>query len=196
MGRPVVHWEFWSDDPEKVSEFYEKVFDWEIRHIPEMDYRMVDTGSSGGIGGGIMKPKQGAWSAKLAFYIDVDDLDAYAAKVVEHGGKMLVDKMDVPNVGQLSLFEDTDGRCVGMWKQRAPVPEGETLEPVLETNNPGLLAVYESALNNAEIPYFIRGGEAASLMPLNATLVVPSHHVQAARDILRDAEEAHEDPAD
>jgi predicted enzyme related to lactoylglutathione lyase len=196
MGRPVVHWEFWSDDPQKVAEFYEKVFDWGIRHIPEMDYRMVDTGGSGGIGGGIMKPKQGPWPAKLAFYIDVDDLDAYGAKVVEHGGKMLVDKMDIPNVGQLSLFEDPDGRCIGMWKQTAEMLEGETFEPVLETNNPGLLAVYESALNNSEIPYFVRGAEAASLMPLNATVVVPSHHVQAAKELLREAEEAHDNQDD
>jgi hypothetical protein len=27
MGRPVVHWEFWSEDPGKIAEFYEKVFD-------------------------------------------------------------------------------------------------------------------------------------------------------------------------
>jgi len=25
--------------------------------------------------------------------------------------------MDVPGVGQLSLFEDLDGRVLGMWKQ-------------------------------------------------------------------------------
>lgn len=27
MGQPVVHWEFWSEDPEKISDFYRKVFD-------------------------------------------------------------------------------------------------------------------------------------------------------------------------
>lgn len=51
MGRPVVHWELWSEDPEKVSDFYEKVFDWKIRHIPEMNYRLVETGGEGGING-------------------------------------------------------------------------------------------------------------------------------------------------
>ena len=35
MGRPVVHWELWSEDPGKVSEFYEKVFDWQIKHVPQ-----------------------------------------------------------------------------------------------------------------------------------------------------------------
>ena len=117
MGRPVVHWEFWSEDPEKISEFYKQVFDWEIRHIPEMNYRLVETGGTGGINGGIMKPQKGSWPGKMAFYIDVDDLDAYGKKIQESGGKIVVEKMDVPGVGQLSLFEDPDGRVIGMWKQ-------------------------------------------------------------------------------
>ena len=117
MGQPVVHWELWSEDPEKVSEFYKEVFDWEIRHIPEMNYRLVETGGKGGINGGIMKPKAGPWPGKLAFYIDVDDLDLYGDKIKKAGGKIVVDKMEVPGVGQLSLFEDPDGRVMGIWKQ-------------------------------------------------------------------------------
>jgi predicted enzyme related to lactoylglutathione lyase len=64
-----------------------------------------------------MKPQRGPWPGKLAFYIDVDDLDGYARKIRQAGGKIVVDKMDVPGVGQLSLFEDPDGRVLGMWKQ-------------------------------------------------------------------------------
>ena len=117
MGRPVVHWEFWSEDPAKISEFYETVFDWQIREIPDLNYRLVETGGKGGINGGIMQPQKGPWPGKLAFYIDVDDLDAYAKKITQAGGKIVVDKMDVPGVGQLSLFEDPEGRVLGLWKQ-------------------------------------------------------------------------------
>lgn len=59
MGRPAVHWEFWTEDPNRVSDFYKRVFDWEIRSIPALDYRLVETGGSGGINGGIMKPQAG-----------------------------------------------------------------------------------------------------------------------------------------
>ncbi len=48
MGRPVVHWELWSEDPKRLSDFYKDVFDWEIRHIPEMDYHLVETKGEGG----------------------------------------------------------------------------------------------------------------------------------------------------
>ncbi len=117
MGRPVVHWELWSENPEKAADFYRKVFDWDIRHIPEMNYHLVETGGTGGINGGIMKPQRGPWPGKLAFYIDVDDIDAYGKKIQQAGGKLVVEKMDVPGVGQFALFEDPDGRVLGIWKQ-------------------------------------------------------------------------------
>ena len=120
MGNPVVHWEFWSEDSGKITEFYKQVFDWQTREIAGMDYHLVETGGEGGINGGVMTPKAGPWPAKMAFYIDVDDLDVYNAKVTEAGGKILVEKQDVPGVGQFSLFEDPDGRVLGMWKQLAP----------------------------------------------------------------------------
>ncbi len=119
MGRPVVHWEFWSDDPDRASRFYQEVFDWQIRALPDLNYYLVETGGTGGINGGIMKPQRGPWPGKLAFYIDVEDLDKYAMKIRDAGGKIILDKMDVPGVGQLSLFEDPDGRVLGMWKRPA-----------------------------------------------------------------------------
>jgi predicted enzyme related to lactoylglutathione lyase len=30
MGKPVVHWELWSKDPEKISSFYAKLFGWKM----------------------------------------------------------------------------------------------------------------------------------------------------------------------
>jgi predicted enzyme related to lactoylglutathione lyase len=118
MGKPVVHWELWSRDAKKVSDFYSKVFDWQIKFIPEMNYHLVDTGGQGGINGGIMTPKEGPWPGNMAFYIDVDDLAAYNAKIKEAGGKIVVERMEIPGVGAFSLFEDPDGRVMGMWYQK------------------------------------------------------------------------------
>jgi predicted enzyme related to lactoylglutathione lyase len=118
MGKPVVHWEFWSKDPEKISEFYEKVFDWKVQHVPEMNYRLVETGGQGGINGGIMKPQEGSWPGNMALYIDVENLETYVQKIKAAGGKIVVERMDIPNVGAFSLFEDPDGRVMGLWFQQ------------------------------------------------------------------------------
>jgi predicted enzyme related to lactoylglutathione lyase len=118
MGCPVVHWELWSEDPDKVADFYGAVFDWEIRSIPEMNYHLVEAGGDGGIGGGIMKPQRGPWPGNMALYIDVDELAPYRQKIVAAGGKIIVEEQVVPGVGSFSLFEDPDGRVLGMWKQQ------------------------------------------------------------------------------
>ena len=75
MGKPVVFWELLSKEPEKVSAFYEKIFGWKVQHVPELNYRLVETGGQGGINGGILKPERTEpWPGNMTVYIDVDDL--------------------------------------------------------------------------------------------------------------------------
>jgi predicted enzyme related to lactoylglutathione lyase len=117
MPYPVVHWEFWSEDPAKCADFYAKAFDWNINHVEEINYRLVDTGGEGGINGGIMQPQQGPWPGNMAFYINVDDLDEIRQRIKDAGGKVVVEEQEVPNVGSFCLFQDPDGRVLGCWKQ-------------------------------------------------------------------------------
>ena len=117
MGNPVVHWELMSKDPSKVSDFYAKIFGWKVRHIPEMNYRMVDTGGAGGINGGILKPeRKGRWPGNMTLYINVDDLAAYRKKIVAAGGKIHVEEQAIPGMGSFALFTDPEGRMMGLWK--------------------------------------------------------------------------------
>jgi len=120
MGNPVVHWEFGTENPEKVSDFYSKVFDWKIQNFPEIKYRMVDTQAGAGINGGIMTPERsGPWPGNMSFYIDVEDLATYRKKIEQAGGKILVPEQEVPGMGSFALFSDPDGRVLGIWKQAA-----------------------------------------------------------------------------
>jgi len=117
MGNPVVHWELMSKEPEKVSEFYKKVFDWKIQHMPEMNYRMVETGGQGGINGGILKPeREGPCPGNMTMYIAVDDLASYRKRIVAAGGKIHVEEQEVPGMGAFSLFTDPEGRMMGIWR--------------------------------------------------------------------------------
>ena len=120
MGQPVVHWELWSKTPEKVCDFYRRVFDWNIRPVPQVNqYHLVDTGGQGGINGGIMTPqREGPWPGNMSFYIAVDDLAAYRKRVQDAGGKILVEEQQVPDMGAYSLFADPEGRVMGLWKPK------------------------------------------------------------------------------
>ena len=119
MGNAVIHFELMSKEPEKVSAFYSKVFDWNVNHVPEINYRIVETGGEGGINGGIVKPdKPGPWPGNMLFYILVDDLAAYRKKVVAAGGRIQVEEHKVPGMGKFSLFTDPEGRMMGLWKAK------------------------------------------------------------------------------
>jgi predicted enzyme related to lactoylglutathione lyase len=116
MSAPVAHWEFWSQDPQQLADFYASAFDWKMTFLENMNYHLVNA-EEGGIGGGIMKPQAGPWPGNMAFYIRVDDLETYKQRVVDAGGKIVVDRQEVPDVGTFSMFEDPDGRVVGIWQR-------------------------------------------------------------------------------
>ena len=119
MGRPVVHWELMSKDPAKISDFYAKIFGWQVKHMPEMNYRIVETGAGTGINGGVVKPdREGPWPGNMLFYIDVEDLAAYRNKIVAAGGKIHVEEQEVPGMGSFSLFTDPEGRMMGLWRSK------------------------------------------------------------------------------
>lgn len=117
MGNPVVHWELWSRNPDHVSEFYSNVFGWEIQPTPQLNYRYVDTLTEEGIKGGIIQPEEGPLPGNMTFYISVDDLAGYREKIVEAGGEIIVEEVEVPGMGSFSLFKDPEGRVVGIWNQ-------------------------------------------------------------------------------
>jgi predicted enzyme related to lactoylglutathione lyase len=117
MGNPVVHWELMSNDPAGVAAFYAKIFGWKVKHMPQLNYRTVDTGSKDGINGGILKPeREGPWPGNQIFYVGVDDLAKYCKKIVAAGGKIHVEEQEVPGIGSLSLFTDPEGRMNGLFK--------------------------------------------------------------------------------
>lgn len=114
MSNPVVHFEFWSREPEKLAEFYQQAFDWDIQHMPEMNYRMVNTGE--GLGGGIMQPDEGEMPGNMAVYLNTDDLAATRAKIQAAGGKIILEEQEIPGMGKMCLFADPDGRVNGVWQ--------------------------------------------------------------------------------
>ncbi|MGH8513743.1 MAG: VOC family protein [Gammaproteobacteria bacterium] len=122
MGNAVIHFELMSREPEKVSAFYAKVFDWSINHVPQINYRIVETGAEGemhGINGGIVKPdKPGPWPGNMLFYILVDDLAKYREQIVAAGGKIHIEEQKVRGMGKFSLFTDPEGRMMGLWKAK------------------------------------------------------------------------------
>ena len=110
-----VHFELASDDLEKTAAFYREVFSWQIQKWEgPVTYWLVSTGdeSTPGINGGLMQTS-GEFRGTINT-IEVEDIDAAIAKVLAHGGEMVLEKDVIPGVGYQAYFKDNMGILVGL----------------------------------------------------------------------------------
>ena len=113
----VVHFEIYTDDPEVVRPFYEKVFGWKVKKFEgsPIEYWLVTTGDDKepGINGGLARPREGQSPGTLNT-IAVASLEESIRKLEEHGGKICVPKMAIPGVGWLAYAADPAGNVFGI----------------------------------------------------------------------------------
>jgi predicted enzyme related to lactoylglutathione lyase len=113
----VVHFEIYSDDPEVVRPFYQKVFGWTFKKFEggPIEYWLVTTGDDKepGINGGLARPREGQSPGTLNT-IAVGSLEQSIKKLEGHGGRICVPKMAIPSVGWLAYAEDPAGNVFGI----------------------------------------------------------------------------------
>lgn len=121
MPRPI-HFEIHASDPERVQDFYRKLFGWQFQKWEgPMEYWLVTTGPDAepGINGGLLR-RQGAPAADgqavnaYVCTVGVDSVDKALGTAGELGGTVAVPKMPVPGMGWLAYVKDPDGNIVGI----------------------------------------------------------------------------------
>lgn len=113
MPNPVVHFEIGCRDSAKATAFYSKLFGWGIEAYGPAS--MIATGSKEGIQGHISSHGHEPHNYCVV-YVQVDDLDAYAKKATELGGKVMIPATEVPGMGHFAWLTDPEGLVVGLWK--------------------------------------------------------------------------------
>jgi uncharacterized protein len=118
MGR-VIHFEIHAADPDRAERFYTGLFGWTAeRYGGPVDYRLLTTGpdDAPGINGAIVErrgPVDGEAVIGYVCTIQVDSIEETERAVPEAGGEQVVDRMEIPGVGLLSYFKDTEGNIFG-----------------------------------------------------------------------------------
>jgi uncharacterized protein len=118
----VQHFEIPADDVERASKFYKEVFEWKMQKLanPEdasKDYWFFDTkdeSGNTGIGGGLMKRQ--APEHSVTNYITVTSIDDYKSKIEEAGGKVIMPKTEIPEMGFILVFLDTENNMFGLYE--------------------------------------------------------------------------------
>jgi uncharacterized protein len=135
----VVHFEIMADDPDRAQKFYEAAFGWKFMITGEEygGYRIIVTGPDPeamakgvkmediGINGGLMKrnaplPEDGKSPNAFTCIIGVQNIDESITKIDAAGGVPQTEKMDVPNIGKLRYYKDTEGNIFGIIEPQMP----------------------------------------------------------------------------
>jgi uncharacterized protein len=112
-SRPVVHWEIAATDPERLRTFYAQLFNWEVGDGPVMRIPPGVGGPQPGPGGHIRAAERGG----VTLYIQVRDLDESLARTAALGGKVVRDRLQVPDGPTLAAIEDPEGNPVMLVQQ-------------------------------------------------------------------------------
>lgn len=117
MGCPVIEWQMVAQDPERAATFYTGLFGWRIDANNALGYRRVDTGSRGGIDGGIWpSPPEGHNLVQL--FVAVESVADYAKKAEGLGARTIVAPQRLPDGDELAIMVDPLGMPFGLMKRR------------------------------------------------------------------------------
>jgi len=123
MSGRVSHFEIPADDVERAQGFYRDAFGWLINPMPEMDYTIVSTTKSdemgrplepGAINGGMMRRQEPLRHPVIT--VEVDDIDEALGQVGRLGGKTVVGRQAVGDMGFTAYIQDTEGNVIGLWQ--------------------------------------------------------------------------------
>lgn len=119
MGR-VIHFEIHCDDLDRAERFYTGVFGWRIDHWEgaPIDYRLITTGpdDESGINGALTERRGVIDGQGVIAYVNtvqVEDLAETERRIEAAGGEREVEPAEIPGVGTVAYFRDTEGNLFG-----------------------------------------------------------------------------------
>jgi predicted enzyme related to lactoylglutathione lyase len=115
MASRLTHFAINTDDVDATREFYGSVFGWHFQDYgPPGFVQIVDDDTRAPIGA-IQRRRQLLDDEPTRGFectFAVDDIDGARARIVEAGGRILMEKFTITDVGHLIAFQDPGGNPV------------------------------------------------------------------------------------
>ena len=128
MANHIAHFEIFASDVERARKFYERVFAWRFEVGGTPDFYHIITGPpiERGISRGLIAKRRGPAAQGLinAFRctISVDSIKDTVAAIESAGGKLRSAIIDIPGVGKLLEFADTEDNIACAMQYEPGVP--------------------------------------------------------------------------
>jgi hypothetical protein len=122
---PVVHFEMPAEDRNRMAVFYSRAFGWKTQMLGEDmgNYVVVSTTETdddgmiknpGAINGGFYPKNDETPDQYPSLVIGVEDIREAMDNIIEAGGKLLGEPMEIPGHGLYVSFYDTEGNKVSI----------------------------------------------------------------------------------
>jgi len=129
MANSVAHFEIFASDVERARKFYERVFGWRFEVAGPPDFYLIVTGPENdpGLTHGLIAKRSGeAAQGPLNGFrctISVRSISESAAAIEAAGGKLRSKVVEIPGVGKVIEFADTENNiaCVMQYEQGHPL---------------------------------------------------------------------------
>ncbi|WP_394789447.1 VOC family protein [Rhodoferax sp.] len=172
MSAEFVWYELLTTDASAAEAFYRAVVGWDIQDagMPDRRYAILSKGPAPV--GGLMALPQESLDAGLRprwlGYVGVDDVNDYAARVLQAGGSIHRAPEDIPNIGRFAVVADPQGAPFVLFKG---LPMERPPQPAMGT--PGFIGWHELHATDWQAAYpFYAGlfgwtkGEAIDMGPM------------------------------
>ena len=114
----LVWFEIPADNVSRAKSFYSKLFGWKIKKFAgaKMPYWHIDTGGADHTLDGGMIERQSPQHT-ITNYVLVPSVEKSAAKVQKLGGKIIMPKAAVPQMGYFVICQDTEKNMFALWEK-------------------------------------------------------------------------------
>ena len=123
MSNPVTHWQILTKQPQKLEDFYSGLFGWSFIGDNPLGYRIVETASDDGIGGGIWPISPNDGHSMVQLFIRVEDVSIAIEKAEQLGGKVVIPRQTLPGGDEMAVIVDPDGIPFAIFKGESSAPE-------------------------------------------------------------------------
>ena len=110
-----------ADDVGRAKKFYQSLLGWKIEpdtnlEDKSLEWQNIITGEpeQGMMNTGGLYKRMGP--GPIMNFAVVEDFDRVLAKVEKLGGKVVMPKNEIKNVGTVAVIQDTEGNILGLWK--------------------------------------------------------------------------------
>lgn len=117
MSNKLRHFAIYIDDMDRAKTFYSNLFGWDFNSYGPEDFLQIkdSTKKDAELIGALQSRKYSPLSEKIIGFecsIEVEDIDTTIELIEENNGEIVMPKTEIPYVGWLVKFLDTEGNIV------------------------------------------------------------------------------------